>query len=484
MCSGTINIIIMTAGARQGRYRDQFLSSDQLRDNQDDLASSMYSIATYIEQCEAIERIKHHPHLTEPAPNVEIDDVLAEEKIQKKSAAGNNNSNSNISLRHLNLKEFSLQLLVTHHHNHNLNLSSSPSSSSTLNYINITELDVSNNELSQLPGLSTLSSLQTLNLSRNWFNALPADIGKLTLLKEINASRNFLKPNSDSLLFDQIKTLEHLEVLDVSLNQKCRTVDHRTFIKKSIARPATTYGGGATREQVEVRVTIWQEMFNSSSDGNKNNNCIGASAAVRDPSLLRSQLEPWGTVNLRRRLVCDFGQEPTHPKLIDRAGVMERLLKCYLNEGLLHIVNNKEEDEDDDVTALNNGVGQRPTVAIKGGPVRQDLLDEILLELRDWRYNSKRGGSSNNRERPTIKADCYMILCAPPPETTTSPDGSTEEEGGTVISRRAKRRNKKMDGNRKLWNLAIQAMKEQDPEFATRCSEIAVTYGFIGSPHM
>ena len=441
----------MTAGARQGRYRDEFLSSNQLADQD----PSLSKIAAYISQRETIERVKHRPNLTERAPNVEIDDVLlaaAEKKSAEEDGGGDHHNNPNIntiSLRHLNLKEFSLQLLSTHN----------PFS---ILYTNITELDVSNNELLQLPGLATLCNLQKLCLRRNWFNTLPTDIGKLSQLRVINASRNFLKPNEDSLRFQELKTLNHLEVLDVSLNQKCRTVEHRELIKKSIARSSSDDG---KIDAVEVLVTIWQEMTTAGT-----NNTIGESAAVRNPALLRSQLEPWGTVNLRRRLVCDFGQAPTHPKLVDRAGVMEKLLRCYQDEGLL----NCTEDDGD----LNNGVGQRQTVAVNGVPVRKDLLDEILLELQDWRGNNKRGGSSNNRERPSIRAESYMILCAPPP--TTSLDN---KEVGT-ISRRERRRNKKMEGNRKLWDLAIQAMKETDPEFATRCSEIAVTYGFIGSPHI
>jgi hypothetical protein len=41
-----------------------------------------------------------------------------------------------------------------------------------------------------------------------------------------------------------------------------------------------------------------------------------------------------------------------------------------------------------------------------------------------------------------------------------------------------------MENNQTLWNLALQALQETDPEFASRCSEVAVTYGFIGSPHI
>uniref|UniRef100_A0A7S2L9F4 Uncharacterized protein n=1 Tax=Skeletonema marinoi TaxID=267567 RepID=A0A7S2L9F4_9STRA len=438
----------MTAGARQGRYRDEFLSSNQLADTDPSLAN----IADFIAQRETIERVKYRPHLSERAPNVEIDDVLkAADKLAEEEVGDHQNNNPDaVSLRHLNLKEFSLDLLCKHHN-------SSPSISLTSLYTRITMLDVSNNELSQLPGLSSLCNLEKLCLRRNWFNSLPTDIGMLSELRVIDASRNFLKPNEDSLHFQELNKLEHLEVLDVSLNQKCRTAEHRELIQKNIA-PSTGRGG----KEVEVLVTIWQEMTSAGK-----NNTIGESAAVRNPALLRSQLEPWGTVNLRRRLVRDFGQEPTHPKLVDRAGVMNQLLQCYKDEGLLHCA-------DDDVD-LNNGVGQRQTVVVDGVPVRKELLDEILTELQDWRGNNKRGGSSNNRERPSIKAESYMILCAPPP--ATSPDSKE-------VSRRERRRNKKMEGNRKLWDLALQAMKEIDPEFAARCSEIAVTYRFIGSPHI
>jgi hypothetical protein len=93
-------------------------------------------------------------------------------------------------------------------------------------------------------------------------------------------------------------------------------VEHRDCIKKSIQPINTdvdadkiTEPSSTSRKEVEVLVTIWQEM------SNVEHNCIGASAATRDPNLLRSQLEPWGTVNLRRRLVRDFGEAPTHPKM-------------------------------------------------------------------------------------------------------------------------------------------------------------------------
>ena len=215
-------------------------------------------------------------------------------------------------------------------------------------------------------------------------------------------------------------------------------------------------------------------------------------------------MEPWGTVNLRRRLVRDFGlEQPTDPKVIDRGEVMAMLLNCYKNEGLLQLKCNDDDDDDDDPSSnnnsnmeeedLNKGIGNRRIIRVNGTPVRQELIDEILTELHDWRGNGKRGGSSTNRERPSIKATCYMILRAPPPSVDAGAVEQQDEVKGvnnnnttttTTISRREKRRHKKMEGNKRLWQLALQAMTEVDSDFAKRCSEVAVTYCFTGSPHI
>ena len=425
------------------------------------LAEQYPDMVQYLESIETQERIKYYPHLIERAPNVEIDDVqrdviIANDEIGivandiDKDNGDYPSSNERVaSLRHEGLREFTLQLLTTF----------KPS-----NYINIQTLDVSHNELDTLPGISELVNLEILCIKRNWFNVLPSGIGKLHKLKFIDASRNFLKPNADSLQLMELKNLTQLKLLDVSLNQKCRTADHRAYIKTFLL-PLTN-----------VKVTVWQE---ASNDGE--NNCIGSSAAQRNAILLRSQLEPWGTVNLRRRLVRDFDCEPTDPRLVDRAEVMKRLLSCYRKEGMLYFDNNNSEDLD-----LNHGLGKRQIIKVDGTPVRKELLDEILNELRHWRFNNKRGGSKTNRERPSIKADCYMILRAPKVvDSRASKACDALEQGGEKsTSRREKRRHKKMEGNTRLWQLAMQAMQETDQEFASKCSEIAVTFGFTGSPHI
>ena len=435
------------------------------------LADEYSDIVRYIESIETEERIKCHPHLTQRAPNMEMDDVQRLADAAAAAAENANNTASTASLSHQGLKEFSLSLL-------SISTSIEPAL-----YMNLTKLDVSNNEISILPGIAFLCNLEILCIKRNWFNALPSEIGQLKKLREIDASRNFINPNDASLRFDDLKSLPYLKVLNVSLNQKCRTAEHLQFINNNLLLPptptattkTTTTTPTTTITPIQVLITIWQE--NPSVE----RNCIGASAAQRDPNLLRSQLEPWGTVNLRRRLVRDFGSAPTDPAVVDRAGVMEALFCCYREEGLLHFsdhddgdvdVGDGTRDGDGDTADLNMGIGKRRTIEVNGTPVRPDLLDEILAELRDWRGNVGRGGSRTHRERLSIHAECYMILRAP---TGTPPSES---------SRREKRRHKKMDGNAKLWELALRALHETDPVFAARCSEIAVTFGFTGSPHI
>jgi hypothetical protein len=430
------------------------MNANEIRPN---LAEDYSYIVTFLESLETEERVRALPHLNERAPNVEIGDLIATIGEDKSSTATDdqnidNNKNGNpsiVSLRRKGLKSFSISLL-------------SLNTPTTSPYQHITHLDVSNNELMDLPGLSDLSNLLELSIERNWFNTIPLGIGHLSKLRKINASRNFLKPNAASLRLDQLKLLPELMEINLSYNKKCCTTLHRDNIEKEL-----------TPQKVNVIITVWEEMSlqkqlitaNGSSDtGQDSFMYVGSSAAVRNPDLLRSQLEPWGTVALRRRLVQDFGHEPTDPSLVNRAKVMNQLLRCYHNEGML-VLNTEQNGEDD----LNSGVGRRKVFKVEGLAVRKELLDEILVELKNWQGDGKRGGSSNNRERPSIQATSYMILRDPELDISNQ-------------SRRSQRMAKKIERNRHLWNIAIQALVEVDKEF--RCSEIAVTYGFTGSPHI
>ena len=65
----------------------------------------------------------------------------------------------------------------------------------------------------------------------------------------------------------------------------------------------------------------------------KDGNLDGDSPAVRDATLLRSQLEPWPTSTLRTRLVESFGESYAELDGLARGDIMERLLKHYEKYG-------------------------------------------------------------------------------------------------------------------------------------------------------
>lgn len=416
------------------------------------LSEQYTDVVQYLENLETAERTRSLPHLKERAPPLEVSDLRAASKQDEHNNEDKNNNNKVASLH-----EGGTVALLTHRNLRSFEMTLHFPPSTNVTFANITKLDVGNNELTDLPGLSILTGLRELILTRNWFNTLPSEISSLANLETLDASRNFLRPNASSLRFEDLAKLPKLTMLDLSYNQKCGRPHHRELILAKVP------------QLKEVRVTIWEKICSTP------NSYVGTSAADRDPLLLRSQLEPLGTVSLRRRLVQDFGQEPTDPEEVDRAEVMQRLLACYHNEGLMELPASSLKN------SLNEGVGKRHIIHVDGAPVRQTLLDELLTELRSWKGDRNRGGSLSHRERPSINARCYMILRAPD-ASDRKLDGQVPED--VKVSRRAQRTAKKMERNRKLYDLAIDAMREVDAEFATRCTEIAVTYGFQGSPHI
>ncbi len=449
------------------------------------LASEYPDVVEYIDRIEFEERVRSLPHLLARAPNVEIGDVTAVAVAVSVDDVDDGPATT-ASLRRGGLREFSPSLLLLRPHQYVPPSVSCPPSRVVspppipLSLASLTILDVSNNELRDLPGLSALPNLLRLSIQRNWFDALPSEVDALTNLTHLDASRNFLRPNRDSLRYDGLSRLGGLRVLDLSYNRKIRRGDHREAIRIGI-RPS----------MAEVVITVWEEMMVEArdcsavslveevEDGKGTDSTttttmyVGASAANRDHLLLRSQLEPLGTFILRRRLVMDFGESPTDPAHVDRASVMRRLLERYRDEGLSYH-DSDGGGSNGDKPDPNAALGKRRVLRIDGEPVRNELLCELLAELREWRGNVGRGGGSgSNRERPSICAECYMILRAP-----------CYADTDVLPSRRARRRTKKMDRNRTLWSLALRTLAETDPAFATRCSEIAVTFGFVGSPHI
>lgn len=502
------------------------------------LAEEYAHVAKALEEMETRVRIQHIPSLVERAPPLEADDLKQEElgfplpvsvsesvscsRTDIKNADGHivmddggdnngekkqpmalaiiSNDGTEASLKRRKLKTFSMsQIQIPSRLQLEPRLVQVKQELTSF-LSKLTYLNVSQNELMDLPGLSSLPNLTILNLERNWFNTLPSEIGHLHQLQTLNASRNFLRPNASSLQLSHLQTLPHLTLLDLLYNQKCGRPHHRTYVQSQLPQVQT------------VKMTLWEEV------GNVPGTYVGSSAAERNPLLLRSQLEPLGTVALRRRLVQDFGQRPTDAAEVDRAGVMSRLLKAYANEGWVDVdadadidgnINMSSASESNVAVSVDKGIdagiARRKRVHLEGTPVPQNKIDDLLVELRGW--TSRTGKVNKNRERPSIQASNYMILRSPKLDegvtsgnSCTNPSSLTikEREGGekaegegpsarkaesTRASRRAVRKAKKLEQYRKIWDLAMDALNDVDPVFAERCTEIAVTFGFTGSPH-
>jgi len=299
------------------------------------------------------------------------------------------------------------------------------------NFASLTSLDLSHNELSELPGLESLVSLTELNLCRNWFTGLPFTLRKLPHLAKLNASRNFLKPNAEFMvLLLQAPGLPSLTELDITFNKKCYTKDLKDIL--CIELP-----------NVAVRVTVTYPPPDGAF--------VEDAAGKRDATLLRSQLEPYNTQALRRRLVSAFGCTPystfgASPP--PRSDIMLELLECYAKAGVHN---------------------ERKKVHVMGTPVDPTLISEILVELKDWAVRNK-----NHHERPYIHAETYMIIRAPSEFEAKISSGSS----GALKAKQ------KHMANTKLWALASAAMASVDADFASKFTAIAVTHNFRGSPHI
>jgi hypothetical protein len=198
--------------------------------------------------------------------------------------------------------------------------------------------------------------------------------------------------------------------------------------------------GHAKRVQENIGRTLeekreyWQQYNPTTADNH--------SPAVRNATLLQSQLEPWSTAVLRERLALEFQQDHKALDLLGRAEIMTRLLQHYQPRL------------------------PRNEIRVQGAPVRPDLCADLLTELQAWR---QRHGAVNTR--PSIQAQSYMILRSP-------------REFGQKEGNRATLAAKKIQQNKRLWDLAQMALEEVDAEYADNFSALAITYGFQGSPHI
>ena len=301
----------------------------------------------------------------------------------------------------------------------------------------ILHLNLSRNELWDISAeaFAPLSStLITLDISRNWFEALPEAIGSLHHLKELRASHNLLKPNAtNSLRLDTLANMKQLEVIDIRFNQKCGNQSLLELIQSTL------------NDNVIVKMTVTYPPAIHTFD--TYNDRVGASPAVGDATLLRSQLEPWSTMAQRRRLVSDFGQEFTPDGRswaddgVTRGQVMNRLLACYQEEA---------SDKQNQLTCDRDDNG-RLIVHVSGQKLDEILCNKLLHALKEvWASSS----TTCNRERPSICADNYMILCSPSIFDPTS--------------QKAAKAAGKLKRHQALWDIAYEALNS--------------VHNFIGSP--
>ena len=289
----------------------------------------------------------------------------------------------------------------------------------------LTHIDLSAAKLSALPGISCLSSLQHLNISVNRFKALPEELNFLTALISLNASRNFLKPTEESLRARDISKLSSFCELDIRFNERCGTRQLFDWLKQEL--PA-----------VSVKLSLWGQTS-------------GRSPSDRNAGLIRSQIEPWPTPVLRRRL-RDFGDASPGLEDLEREEVMGRLLGRYSAAGR-----------------------ERERVRVSGTPVRPALLAELEAELRRWADRQQADADAGRpRERPSISATFYTILRSPGEFAWARSGGSKKARFAAAKLRR----------NARVWELAMQALGEVDPAFARQVTQLAVTKGFRGSPHI
>ena len=282
----------------------------------------------------------------------------------------------------------------------------------------LTTLDLSRNELKELPSaIGSLSLLTTLNVSRNFIKKLPPELGQLKHLETLDASSNDLRPKALSL--EALAALPLLRHLDLRFNNHIWEPAHEALLARSLAGVTCPM---TLREPKEKK----------------------QHAADRDPSLLRSQLEPLCTGTLRRRLALVF-VDTTDPEEVQREEVMARLLAGYARSG------------------------PRAVRRVRGRRVSDGTCDALLAAMVAWaREDEKR---TVPRERLTINAAHYMIL--------TSPKGFTAAAGA-----KAARAREKLAGHATMWELARRAVEEVDPDFAARYTAVAFTKNFVGSPHI
>lgn len=296
--------------------------------------------------------------------------------------------------------------------------------------LNLQNVDLSRNRLKNLPDqIFAFSKLLILDISRNSLQGFPTAIKRLQNLVELNALSNHLRMNKMPL--EELASLTNLRVLDLRYNRKLKQIALTTLEEALLGH----------NPQLEIRCTFTTEDESEENDGQcKKKKKL--SACDRDATLLQSQLEPLSTPQLAKRLERSFNVllDRESEQAYDREYIMETLLDCYAKHG------------------------PREIRYEKGISVPAHRLSALYTELEAIPW------PRTTRERPKIKAEYYMILQKP---------GS-----GKADSARTKKEAAKLNKYIRVFDLAVETLKEVDADFANRFTALAVTKNFVGSPHI
>lgn len=338
---------------------------------------------------------------------------IEEEENQQIDNKGERNVNNSLVLSNRNLTDDDF------HDDHTL--------SSHLLLPTLISIDLSRNSIKCIPKqiFTYSTTLIYLDVSRNTINALPPELGQLTNLMRLIALSNNLRMSQISL--SALCSLSHLELLDLRYNRKLKQAAYDTL--QIALLPINT--------KLDIRV-----LYNNQEDEiAQSKERAKLSACDRDATLLRSQLEPLSTPQLRKRLEQSFGVT-----LADKDGsfgreyIMSTILSCYEKHG------------------------PRQICKVQGIPASSQRIASLLLELDAIPW------PTTTRERPKIRAEYYMILQKP---------GS-----GISDSVKTKKETAKLTRYQSLFDEAVAALTEIDPTFAQRFTALAVTKNFVGSPHI
>ena len=172
-----------------------------------DVPIDLRPIVDVLEKYEAQLRVERHPTLVARAmvpmdchgtidmaasvsSTVQQAEALAQPKLIDTAMCGTPNGSASqvLSLRSRGLRELKLSSLPLQHF-----------ATSTVPVTGLVSLDLSRNELWDLPRLHSLACLRSLNLSRNWFASLPQSLSDLPNLEELRVCHNMLRPSDNSL---------------------------------------------------------------------------------------------------------------------------------------------------------------------------------------------------------------------------------------------------------------------------------------------